>query len=56
MNKFTKDLIGTTIISTVAVPLTIIGMGIGGYIWGEKIEPKIHKKKNESTSLKEKES
>lgn len=48
MKELAKNLAITTVVSLVAIPLTIIGVGVGGYIWGKKIEPRLYKKK-EST-------
>ena len=32
-----RQLVEISIVSLVAVPLSLIGTGIGGYIWSEKI-------------------
>lgn len=39
MKKFMLELLATLIVSLVAVPAVFIGLGIGGTIWGEKVEP-----------------
>ena len=33
----------STVVSVICIPLTIVGMGIGGWAWGE-IEPILKKK------------
>ena len=48
MKETAKLLAQTTIVSVAAIPLTIIGMGIGGWIWSEKVEPWLEQRKEKS--------
>lgn len=40
-----KLLAQTALVSLVAIPLTVIGLGIAGYTWSEKVEPWLKKEK-----------
>lgn len=53
MKKFVVELVGTTVVSLVAVPLVFIGMGVTGHVWSTKVEPKLKKKNKKSTEMKE---
>lgn len=44
MKRFLLDLGASVIVSIVVVPCCIIGLCIGGTIWGEKVEPWLNKK------------
>lgn len=48
MKETAKLLAQTTIVSVAAIPLTIIGMGIGGWIWSEKVEPWLKQRKEKA--------
>lgn len=39
MKKFVLELLGTMLVALVAVPATLIGLGIGGRLWEMKIDP-----------------
>lgn len=39
MKKFLIQLIGTLIISWIAIPATIIGLGVSGVLWEKKVKP-----------------
>lgn len=43
MKKFIFDLFSTMTVSLVAVPCCIIGFGIAGWVYGEKVEPWLEK-------------
>lgn len=43
MKKFIFDLFATITISLVAFPCCIIGLGIAGWVYGEKVEPWLEK-------------
>lgn len=43
MKKFIFDLFTTSMISLVAIPCCFIGLGIGEWAYGEKVEPWLEK-------------
>lgn len=43
MKRFVLELLATMTVSLIAFPCVIIGMGIAGYLYGEKVEPWLDK-------------